>query len=366
MTSLQERFSKTDAGNKTVVTNVKIFDGQKLTGPTTVVIDKGKIMSNDATDGAILINAEGAVMLPGLIDAHIHLHGKENLEQLCSFGVTTAFDMSTWPQSLLDSLKAQPGLTDIRTCGVGATVEGSSHSRIPNRPKEMILSKPADAAGYVEKRIAEGADYIKIIADIPGPDAEMLDALVKASHAKGKNTIAHAVTYDAVRMVLEAQVDMITHVPMDAPLDEAAISKMLTNKCIAIPTLTMMEGVSHNRGIPFTAARQSVSNMHSNGVPILVGTDANMAKGVPANVPHGESIHRELELLVEAGLSTVDALRAATVLPAKHFGLTDRGAIAPGYRADLILIDGDPIEDIRATRNIQRIWCSGAEYVLKS
>jgi len=66
--------------------------------------------------------------------------------------------------------------------------------------------------------------------------------------------------------------------------------------------------------------------------------------------------------LVDAGLSTVDALRAATSLPAKHFGLNDRGVIEPGYRAYLVLVDGDPITDIRATRSIKRVWCGGLEY----
>ena len=74
------------------------------------------------------------------------------------------------------------------------------------------------------------------------------------------------------------------------------------------------------------------------------------------------SLHDELELLVAAGLSTVEALRAVTVLPAKHFGLTDRGAIRPGLRADLVLLDGDPVADIRATRAICRVWCAGVDH----
>ncbi|MDI5969616.1 amidohydrolase family protein [Streptomyces sp. SL13] len=69
---------------------------------------------------------------------------------------------------------------------------------------------------------------------------------------------------------------------------------------------------------------------------------------------HGESLHHELELLVRAGLSTAEALRAAAALPARHFRLPDRGAVAPGPRADLVLVDGDPIADIRATRAIRR------------
>lgn len=88
------------------------------------------------------------------------------------------------------------------------------------------------------------------------------------------------------------------------------------------------------------------------------------APGAPAAVPHGSSLHHELELLTAAGLSTVDALRAATVLPARYFGLTDRGSVEPGMRADLVLVDGDPIADITATRRIRGVWCHGVECVI--
>lgn len=76
-------------------------------------------------------------------------------------------------------------------------------------------------------------------------------------------------------------------------------------------------------------------------------------------MPHGTSLHHELELLMAAGLSGAEALRAATVLAARHFDLTDRGVIAPGLRAYLVLLDGDPLHDITATRSITRIWRAG-------
>ena len=76
---------------------------------------------------------------------------------------------------------------------------------------------------------------------------------------------------------------------------------------------------------------------------------------------HGESLHHEFELLVDAGLSPTEVLQAATSLPARQFGLADRGRVAPGLRADLGLIDGDPTSDIRATRNLQRVWCAGVD-----
>ena len=112
----------------------------------------------------------------------------------------------------------------------------------------------------------------------------------------------------------------------------------------------------------FSNASSSVKNVYQSGIPILAGTDAN---AVPAPIPHpafGESMHDELELLVQAGLSTVDALRAATILPAQYFGLWDRGIIAPGRRADLVLLTGNPLDDITATRSIKTVWCGGVAW----
>ena len=100
------------------------------------------------------------------------------------------------------------------------------------------------------------------------------------------------------------------------------------------------------------------------GVPVLAGTDANADAGSPAAVSHGDSLHHELELLVDAGLTSLDALRAATVLPARYFALQDRGVAGPGRRADLVLIDGDPLQDIRATRVLRRVWCGGIGHEL--
>jgi imidazolonepropionase-like amidohydrolase len=141
------------------------------------------------------------------------------------------------------------------------------------------------------------------------------------------------------------------------------VDRIAANGCTIVPTLTMMEGVAAAIGQPdgFAGARRSVGLLHQAGVRVLAGTDTNDTAGVPFQPEAGTSLHHELQLLVEAGLSTVQALRAATSLAARAFGLTDRGAIAPGQRADLILVDGDPLADIRATRRIRRIWCGGIE-----
>jgi imidazolonepropionase-like amidohydrolase len=361
------------ACEKIALTNVRVFNGRELLGPTTVIIEGG-IVGNDSA-GARIIDAGGTTLLPGLIDAHVHLLEQRHLQRLAAFGVTTALDMGAWPPSIVDSLRNRTGMADIRSAGIPATTVGSAHSRLPGYPAAELVDGPAGAARFVADRIAEGADYIKLIADIPGPDQETLDALVATSHQRGKRTIAHAVSMAALDMALHAGVDMITHVPLDRRLTESTAARILAQGCVSIPTLTMMKGIadrsaataaSQPKGVAagpnYEAARGSVAELHRAGVPILAGTDANAGPGIPFSPRHGESLHEELELLIDAGLSSVEALRAATVLPAKYFGLHDRGVIEPGRRADLVLIDGDPIADIRATRLIQRVWCAGVEH----
>jgi imidazolonepropionase-like amidohydrolase len=362
----------TARSEKIALTNVRVFDGRELRGPTTVVIEGG-ILGNDPA-GARIIDAGGATLLPGLIDAHVHLLEQRHLQRLAAFGVTTALDMGAWPPSMVDSLRNRTGMADIRSAGIPATTAGSMHSRLPGYPAEELVDGPTGAAQFVIDRIAEGADYIKLIADIPGPDQETLDALVGASHRHGKRTIAHAASTAALEMALQAGVDMVTHVPLDRRLTESTAARIFAQKCVSIPTLTMMKGIADRSaaapasqggpaaGPSYEAARGSVAELHRAGVPILAGTDANAGPGIPFSPRHGESLHEELELLIDAGLSTVEALRAATVLPAHYFGLHDRGVIEPGRRADLVLIDGDPIADIRATRLIRRVWCAGVEH----
>jgi imidazolonepropionase-like amidohydrolase len=102
---------------------------------------------------------------------------------------------------------------------------------------------------------------------------------------------------------------------------------------------------------------EAVAKLATHGVPLLAGSDQHN----PGTTP-GASLHGELEFLVEAGLEPVQALRAATSATAKAFRLTDRGGIAPGLRADLLLVQGNPTVDIKATRNIVAVWKDGVEF----
>jgi imidazolonepropionase-like amidohydrolase len=354
------------AAAKTALLNVRVFDGHRLRPPGTVVIE-GDWIGTDAS-GAEVIDGAGGVLLPGLIDAHVHVRDQDTLRRLCGFGVTTVLDMASGPPALVDSLRAAPGLTGLLSAGTPAIAPGSLHARFPVIGERGLVKGAGEAEQFVADRVAEGSDYIKIIVGSPGADHDQatVDALVAAAHEHGKQAVAHASSSAAVAKAQQAGVDVLTHVPLDRALDEGEAAQMAAGGRILIPTLTMMETLVARLGRPgdgYAAARDSVAAAYRAGVPVLAGTDANADAGSPAAVSHGDSLHHELELLVNAGLSSLDALRAATSLPARYFGLGDRGAVEPGCRADLVLIGGDPLQDIRATRSVRRVWCGGTERV---
>ena len=166
------------------------------------------------------------MLLPGLIDCHIHLTDDATLSALARNGVTTGLDMGTWPPELVASLRGRPGVTDIRSSGTGATHPASMHAKRMGRAQGLVAD-PDEAKAYVAQRVAEGVDYIKIIVDPPGFDEATVRALVDAAHAHGLRTIAHAANSGAVLLAQAAGVDVLTHAPIDRPLsdDEARATR---------------------------------------------------------------------------------------------------------------------------------------------
>jgi hypothetical protein len=187
---------------------------------------------------------------------------------------------------------------------------------------------------------------------------------------------------------VSAGVDVVAHVPADAELDPALVERMAGAGIAVGPTLATIENTLGEPGgaavaadprlaealgdgwarrlasgapgwpgramPPYSRAEDNVRRLADAGVTLLAGTDAPN----PGTV-FGASLHRELELLVRCGISPARALAAATAGPARVFGLADRGRVAAGHRADLVLVSGDPLTDITATRAIERVWRAG-------
>ena len=231
--------------DKIALTNVRVFDGERLLEPATVVIDGDRIGDDQA--GARTWDGGGGVLLPGLIDCHIHLTDDATLSALARHGVTTGLDMGTWPPELVASLRGRPGVTDVRSSGTSATHPASAHAKRMGRAQGLVAD-PDEAKAYVAQRVAEGVDYIKIIVDLPGFDEPTVRALVEAAHAHGLRTIAHAATRDAVLLAQAAGVDVLTHAPLDRPLEDGDVQRTRTSGQVVVPTLTMMEAIVERLG----------------------------------------------------------------------------------------------------------------------
>lgn len=355
------------------ITHVRVFDGNGLTDERTVVIEHGVIF--EATTGERTVDGRHGTLLPGFIDSHVHLRSVAELERGTHWGCTTMLDMAAPSMAITDDLRHRTGLADIRGAGNPASAPGGIQTTRMGFPASSEVTGPADASRFVAERVAEGADYIKIIVEDParmGPaafDVATITALVEAAHQAGLKAIAHVTAVTAFKNAAEAGVDILTHAPIDAGVDEELARSLAQRGIVSVPTLIMMHSVAsrlkhlptHGAGSDYAYARATVSTLHRAGVPILAGTDANAGSVSPAPVPHGEALHEELRLLVEAGLTPIEALRSATVTPAAFFGFTDRGVIEAGRRADLLLVEGDPTQDIAATRAIRGIWVAGVQ-----
>ena len=357
---------------KTTISNVHLFDGVSLYPDLqTVTLENGLITRIKPAEKAEVIDGSDQTLMPGLIDCHVHLPGfpkdhestVKRLQSLACSGVTTALDMgwmtATEVKELREGVK-QP-VTDIRFAGLFATASGSTHSRMPvPHSTGYLVDSEEDAIRFVKDRVEEGADYVKIIADVPGPSQAVINKLVSEAHKAGKLTIAHAARQKAYSMALNGGVDIVTHAPLDKITLEADVIRMKEEGRVVVPTLIMDKTLTSKRVVPglaYEPAKESVSRMHLAGIPIITGTDANMSAVAP--VHHGPAIWEELELLVDAGLSNLEALKGATGLAARHFQLDDRGTIEEGKRADLILVEGNPLENIQAVKALKAVWIRG-------
>lgn len=382
--------------NLLVIRDVRVFDGERTIEHTNVVVQDDRIQTVGRerhaveTEGATIVEGRGRTLLPGLIDSHVHIADDAHsaLEQAIVMGVTTVLDMFSGGERLktLKRVAAEDseGLADVRTAGTGATAPGGHPTQMGGPVAFPTVASTAEADAFVDARIADGADYIKIIYDDLGKGAPMvsrrtLDALVSAAHRRGKLAVVHVRSEPHTREAIEAGADVLAHL-FRGPTASSDFGTFAAKYRIAIiPTLSVICANSEAQGLltdthlspflrpawrqtldipirlaPCGGAEAAIKQLMDAQVPILAGTDAP----IPGTT-YGASLHGELSLLVRSGLSPSQALAAATSVPARIFRLNDRGSIRAGLRADLVLVDGDPTRDILATRRIVGVWKRG-------
>lgn len=391
--------------NHFVITGARVFDGEDVLGVVDVEVADGRIASVGAQrpEGIELLDGSGATLLPGLIDAHTHTD-EESLRQALTFGITTEFDMLSIPDRMipLRRLVAESAeLADVRSPSVGLThPDGHPHQlrRGESDPPWPTAPRVEEVPAFVEGRIAEGADYIKVLVEdghvfgsdplLPTLAPELVAATVREAHARDRMVLAHVMTLDTVDQVVDAGVDGLTHLFFDRPHTDELIDKIASAGIFVIPTLTVIASITgepagaelakdprvQTKLTPewldslagafgaspresFGYALDTLAALKRAGVDLLAGTDAAHL-GAPG-MAHGASLHDELRLLMRGGFTPVEALRAATSVPARVFGLEDRGRIKPGLRADLTLVTGDPTVTIGDTLSVERVWRGG-------
>jgi imidazolonepropionase-like amidohydrolase len=396
----------------TTIINARIFDGEHVIDKHCVTIDGDKIVNvgGPPPEGAELVDGIGCMLLPGLIDSHIHAD-PESRRIALTFGVTTVCIMQGyWTKEQKEALDKRRDLADALTSHFAVTAPGGHpHELLPKGaipkmpfgmdPSELIkfATTPEEATKIVAKRVEQGANYIKIMvedgtvfgkAGTPDVSDEVLAAACTEANRHGKLAVAHTMSIKATKRAIAAGIDGLMHLFVDGPQTKGIVDGIVRSGVFVCPTIVAGastigdsdaaefvkdERVCSRLSAEWVAALhkhiatypqgrtetllEAVKALHDAGVDILAGADSSQPS-IGGMAP-GASLHHELQLLCKAGLSPLEVLKAATSVPARRFGLFDRGRIVNGARADLLLVKGDPTLDISNTLSTEGVWRQG-------
>lgn len=401
--------AKRPVAKNLVIQNVTLIDGtgSAPVKDATVFVEDGRIadISTAAKPvipaGATVVDGTGKYLIPGLWDMHAHYEQVEWGPIYLAAGVTTARDCGNefdFITTVRDTVASGKGIgPEILVAGV---VDGNG----PMSLGAVTADTPEQALEVVRRYKAAGALQIKIYSSLK---PELVPVITGEAHKLGMTVTGHVPNGMTTRQAVEAGYDQINHIQyptrdllhmergkppvVDFTTEDAKkqIALYRQRHTVFDDTISLYEDFYHPATVPFATlepgvlkvAPQLAEALSSPGVPAdraaiaKANFDAMMATvrelhkdglvlvaGTDQNVP-GHSLHRELELYVEAGFTPMEALEAATSVPAKVMGLDKTvGTIERGKRADLVLLDADPLADIHNTRRIAKTISAGAVY----
>jgi len=399
-----------------VLKAARLFDSRAGTilQPATVVVADGKIQSVGGTAtpaGATVIDLGDATLLPGFIDAHTHLtfdfdpdyegsqlrglqrtvaeqaiRSTENARKTLMAGFTTVRDVGSdefLDIGLRDSINAGvvPGprmLVAVKSLGsTGGHCDGGAGFRFgilnhETGPQDGVINTPDEGRYAVRFNIKYGADVIKTCAsggvlsptddvDVPQLTQAELNAIVDEAHTLRRKTAAHSHGAEAAKRAIRAGIDSIEHGTF---LDDEALKMMHDKGVFLVPTLTTRMGLADSKFPPRVKAKADAAVKQQDnmvrraialGVKIALGTDA-------AVFPHGRNAE-EFALMAADGMTAAQSLQAGTIVAAELLGLADKtGSLQPGFLADIVAVPGNPVADVKATRNVFFVMKDGIVY----
>jgi imidazolonepropionase-like amidohydrolase len=373
--------------------------------------------------GARVINAEGLTLVPGLFDLHTHLFNSSNgpvspdwpkhLKAYLYCGVTSVVDLSPYPETYepIRRLMSRGMVPGPRVSLAARITTPGGHGAEGGRGEihTQEVSTPREAIAAVQKVVPYRPDVIKVFADgwrygaasdMTSMNEDVLKAIVQEAHKNGIEVVTHTVTLEKAKIAARSGVDAIIHGIGDAQADEELIRLMKTQRTAYAPTLSVYERRERNYTSPILSAvlepvaeegirapaaaevarppanasspsdssqnprakrweklQQNTAMLQAAGVTFGAGTDAGMT-----GTHHGWATLHELELLVAGGLTPLQAITAATGNSARVLNVeNERGTIAVGKIADLVLVEGAPHQRINDIERISRVFLGGIE-----
>jgi imidazolonepropionase-like amidohydrolase len=389
-------------------------------GAITRVGSKGSIA---LPDGGTRIALDGKTVMPAIISAHVHPGFQRGLTYLAEnftratilddlnralySGVSTVMSLGIETGDVMfqiraDQAEGRAGGARLLLAGrgIGAPNAGPGNTIYSSFTYEVTTIDQIRRA--VQEQAARKVDIIKIWIDDRGGRAPRLPiplakAAVEEAHKQGLKIAAHIFYHDDAVALADAGIDMFAHLVRDREMSDALIAAMVRNKVYVTPTLAAPERAAHGSPPPwfdepdlaallndtvatevavrmrnsffgrdagevtrrqqgYAILQRSLARLSAAGASIMLGPDTGLEDQI-----FGYTEQKELELMAAAGMSPSQVIVAATGRPAQFLGLTDRGTLAAGKRADLLVLDANPLDDIRNTRRIAKLYIAGAE-----
>lgn len=359
--------SITSAQGDFVINNVTLFNGEEILENRSVAVSNGTItkVSKRPQKAETIIDGRGKFLMPALTNSHVHTWALPQLKEAAQAGVLNLLDMhgmEPMQKAMVDAKTSLDGARLYRA-GYAATTEGGHGTQygfpIPT------LSKPADAEPWVNDRVAAGVDYIKIIVE-PWKktlDKETVAQIIKEAHKASKIAVVHVSNEEDAYNSLISDADGLVHIYHDKPMTDQHLQKLVGEKdFFVIPTIlttVLIQPLYFNKTTEETALIEAnllkeVKRLYDAGIPILAGTDPPNA-----NINIGSDLYKELAFFAKAGLPIEAVLASATSLPAEKFSLEGVGYIKKGYKADLLLLEQSPVNDVMKLNTLSHIWKEG-------